>query len=271
MKKLMATVAGFALVSSVALANYQMRQNDEGIEFRNFNEARTEAFELDRHSLIKMDRYARHYDDFLGDVLADEWTPNSGTVAADPAITSNSINGELGIISSFTNAGYAADGAQINSALNYQADQGGLVMEAYVKPSSTTSQTIFIGFTDSASLEQPLNFSTGVATQASATDAVGFLFDSVNTTQQWYGVGVDTGVTATAVATGISMTAAYKTFKVAVDTSGNATMYIDGDLVATIGDALSATVQLTPIVSVQSNDAVTTTVSVDYLQAQQKR
>jgi hypothetical protein len=218
------------------------------------------------------------FDDFMGDALnTDLYTVTEGTDSAtsDAAIVTNAVNGILRITSGNAGTGLAADGVFVGSALHWEADNGGLTFETKLNLSAITTCQVFLGFSDTvATLEMPIDSAGSVNTiTTTATDAVGFFFDTDMSTDTWWCAGVANGTDATHVSSGVSPTAATdQTFRITVDTSGNAKFYIDGAYVGAVANAVTATVNLTPCIVVNLLSTTTSfTVDVDYLYVSQNR
>lgn len=212
------------------------------------------------------------FDDFLGDVIADQWDLQEGTDSATgaAAILAGGIGGVLRITTGDAGTGLAADMEQITQALQWQASNGNLVMEVRAKLSAITVCYVFIGFTDlAASLEAPIESASSANTLTSnATDAVGFMFDTRMSTDNWWLVGVKADVDATHQDTTFAPVAdTYATFRVEVDSTGIATFYYNGTAVGTaMAAAITAATDLTPTINVSKTaTAASMTMDVDYV------
>ncbi len=212
------------------------------------------------------------FDDFLGDVIADQWDLQEGTDSAtgSAAILAGGIGGVLRITTGDAGTGLAADMEQITQALQWQASNGNLVMEVRAKLSAITVCYVFIGLTDlAASLEAPIESAASADTiTTNATDAVGFMFDTRMATDNWWLVGVKADTDATKQDMGAAPVAdTYATFRIEVDTSGTATFYYNGTQVGTaMANALTAATDLTPSINVSKTaTAASMTMDVDYV------
>lgn len=210
------------------------------------------------------------FDDFLGDVIEDGWSAAKG---ADPqgviATIQAGVSGLVRLTSGDVGDTFANDGSSLTHELNWKANQGNLVAEFKFTPvSSVASVAYFIGLSDAkatGTLEAPFTLS-GTTFTSNATDAVGFVFDTAATTDTWRCVGVKADTDATAVDTSLAPvadTAAF--FRVEVDSAGNATFYINDAKFGPIANAVTATVALTPIVTVVTRTTATKSVDVDYV------
>lgn len=212
------------------------------------------------------------FDDFLGDVLADQWDLQEGTDSAtgDAAVLAGGIGGVLRITTGDAGTGLAADMEQITQALQWQASNGGLTFQARVKLSAITTCYAFLGFTDlAASLEAPIESAASANTLTSnASNAVGFMFDTRMTDDNWWLVGVAANTDATHQDTEIAPTAdEYQTFRIEVTSAGVATFFINGVQVGTaMTGAVTAATDLTPTINVSKTSvAASMTMDVDYV------
>ena len=220
------------------------------------------------------------FDDFLGDVIADQWNATEGTDSAtsDAAILAGGIGGVLRLTTGDAGTGLAADTEQLNQALQWQASNGGLTFQTRLKMSAITTCWAYIGFTDTVTgLEAPATLSATTFT-TTATDAVGFMFDTTATVDTWRMVGVKADVDAMTDATSKFSTDTapvadtYATFRIEVDTSGNATFFYNGNRVGYLANAVTAATDLTPIISVSKvSVAASMTMDVDYVYVAQDR
>lgn len=210
------------------------------------------------------------FDDFLGDVVADQWNLVEGTDGAtsDAAILAGGIGGVLRITTGDAGTGLAADLIQMNQALQWQASNGDLVFQTRLKLSAITTCSVFVGFTDTVSLEAPVIGATGTTITTNATDAVGFLFDTTLTAVKWHLVGVANDVDATFQNSGVAPVAAqYQTLRVEVSSTGVAVFFINGVQVGTaMSGAVTPATDLTPVVGGgKLSVAASMTIDVDYV------
>lgn len=216
------------------------------------------------------------FDDFEGDVIKDQWNYTEGTDSAtsDAAVLAGAAGGVLRMTTGDAGTGLAADLCQLSSFLNWKAANGDLVAEARVKPSAITNCYMFFGFTDLITLEAPVeSAASGNTLTSNATDAVGFMFDTRMTADNFWAVGVKNDVDPTAVNTNVAPVAAeWVTLRVVVDSLGNALFSINGIEVAYVANAVTPSVALTPTVAVSKTSvAASMTLDVDYVGASMKR
>jgi hypothetical protein len=213
------------------------------------------------------------YDDFLGDAInTDLYTFTEGTDSATSAaaIVSGGVGGVLRLTTGDAGTGYAADAEQMTGHLQYKANAGGLVFEARLKLSAITTCQAFVGFTDDATtLEIPIDSAASANTiTTTATDAVGFFFDTDMTTDDWWIAGVANGTDATHQDTGFAPVAdTYETLRIEVGTDGSAVFFRNGKQVGTkMTGAVTATVALCPVITVSKLSVTASmTLDIDYL------
>ena len=227
-----------------------------------------------------VDKKARLFDDFFGDLLADEWAVVEG---ADTA-TSNALivnepdcPGALHLITGDSSTlTYAGNGIQVTSGAfyNWKAANGGLRFETRIKISAITTTAFFVGFTDVGTFEAPIESAGSANTlTTNATDAVGFMFDTRMTDDNIWLVGVANDVDATAVDSAIAPVAdTFITLAFEVNADGDATFYINGAAVGRVADAVTASVALTPTIAATSLvESSTRTVTCDYIEVEMDR
>jgi hypothetical protein len=222
-------------------------------------------------ALLTGSTYVRLFDDFLGDVIADQWSAAQGTDGQGAIAAINAQAGGAIRLTSGDTTVVAESLSSLTHALNWKANQGGLVFEAKVTPvSAVTTVSYFIGLTDvlaTTTLEEPATLTTATITY-NAADAVGFLYDTAATTDVFYGVAVKaTAGTAfaNAVVGALPVAGTAITFRIELSATGAASFYVDGVLLGTIAAAVTATVALTPIISVMARTTATRSIDVDYI------
>lgn len=211
------------------------------------------------------------WDDFIGDAMDAKWNIVEGTDSATSAesILAGGIGGVLRLTTGDAGTGLAADQIQLTQALQWQASNGDLVFEARAKISQITECWVFLGFTDVVTLEAPVISAASANTiTTNATDAVGFMFDTRMSTDNWWLVGVANDVDATAQNMGAAPVAdTYATFRIEVTSAGVATFYYNGTAVGSaMTGALTAATDLTPTIGVSKTATATSmTMDIDYL------
>ena len=216
------------------------------------------------------------FDDFLGDVVADQWNAVEGTDSAtsDFAILAGGIGGVARLTTGDAGTGIAADMEQITQALQWQASNGDLVFQARLKLSAITTCHAFLGFTDLVTFEAPVIAAGAASITTNASDAVGFMFDTTLTNKTWHLVGVANDVDATFQNSTVAPVAAqYQTFRIEVTAAGVATFFINGVQVGTsMTGAVTPATDLTPTLCVSKlSVAASMTMDVDYVHVSMDR
>lgn len=220
------------------------------------------------------------FDDFTQGFNTTIWQAVEGTDSATSAaaILSGGIGGVLRLTTGDAGTGYAADAEQITQhALMWQASNGNLVFEARVKLSAITTCYAFLGFTDTvaAALEAPIESAGSANTlTTNAADAVGFMFDTRMTDDNWWLTGVAGNTDAVAQNSGFAPVAGtYETLRVEVTPDGDAVFYRNGRQVGTLmSDAITAATDLTPVFTVSKTSVTASmTMDVDYVYVGMKR
>ncbi len=221
---------------------------------------------------------AAHFDDFLGSAqvfgttVVNGWLSRKGTTnAVDWTVTAapgGTVVGKVGD----TTASMAVSGVQLDSGLDWKANQGDVVFQARVKTGIITNIAIFIGLTDQvAALEMPIHSAASANTiTTNADDAVGFFFDTSMTADTWWLAGVKATTDATHQNTGFAPVAdTYETFRIELGADGSAVFYRNGVQVGTkMDNAVTATVALTPVIAAFNRttaNGATTIVTADYI------
>jgi hypothetical protein len=173
----------------------------------------------------------RLVDDFFGDSLDPRWNGvngSDGTVVAPGIATGVAAANGVALLSSGTNVGgtMTLNGVQLESQLNWLVSKGGLAFEARVRiPGIATNAAWFLGYTDSvAVLEMPFTLAAGNVLTSTASNAVGFLYDTASDDpDNWWAVGVANDVDATKQNLGVAPSTVFETLRVDVNRSGVAT------------------------------------------------
>ena len=217
------------------------------------------------------------FEDFLGDVVPDQINVVEGTDSAtsDFAVLASGNGGIGRFTTGDAGTGLAADMPQLTSFLNWKAANGNLCFEARFKMSRITLAYAFLGFTDVITLEAPIVSAASADTiTTTATDAVGFLFDTRMATDVWHLVGVANDVDATRQATAFAPVAdTYETFRIELSATGVAAFYRNGVQVGVaMSGAVTPSVALTPTVAVGNvSGTASFTADLDYLHTSMTR
>lgn len=198
---------------------------------------------------------------------------NSGTAAIVVA-----QRGGVGGLVTGTSSG---NRSAFTTGLNYLVSDGSVVVQWRVKNvTAVTTRALFVGLSDTVSLENPIEIS-GTTFTSNATDAVGFVYDTDATTDVWYTAGVNTdsdkgGTAVTINGSTVAPTAdVYENFRIEVNPEGDATLYYGKDngdqtvqgwqQVAFIENAVASTALLTPYCLIETRTTAAATAYVDSL------
>ena len=194
----------------------------------------------------------------------------SDAQAADPVISGNALSLVSGDDSTGT---FAVNGSQAIGDTGYTLSAGPVFIEAKVKISAITNVQAYFGLTDQkVALEIPIESAGSADTLTSnATDAVGFMFDTRMTTDNIWLVGVNNDVDETAENSALAFVAdTYKILRIEINTSGDATFYIDGVAIGTVmTTACRTSVPLYPTLCVSESALASRTMTADYLYVRQ--
>src|SRR3990167_2986073 len=220
---------------------------------------------------------ARLYDDFLGqEIDGYRWQNKLGSDAnvVAPIVLASQTNGIVRMVTgSDAGATMAINGVQLQSDLNLKSNKGGLVFECRVMMDAITSVCVYVGLTDQiAALEMPFTLS-GTTLTSNATNAVGVLFDTDATTDDWWLVGVAADVDTTHQDAGVAPVAStLETWRIDVSATGTATFYRNGTLIGTaMAAAVTASAGLTPVVAAFSRTTTVRNIDVDHVLVQAQR
>lgn len=219
------------------------------------------------------------FDDFLAQTATEAdgpWIYNSGTdaQAIDPA-TAAAEGGVIVLTTGNADGTTAADGSQLVCSIPVQADSGNLVVEARLHiNTAVTDISVNFGLTDVTTLEEPFTIS-GTTITSTATDAVCFVYDTAQTTDEWYACGVDgdTDATGNGLTGTAPVAAVYQVLRIEVDSDGErALFYIDGVLVKTLtASVCDASTNLYATVIANATTTTSKTVDVDYIKISHDR
>jgi hypothetical protein len=219
----------------------------------------------------------KYYDDFDQWSLAPYWNTRLGTDGScAAALTSTSSRGGRLLIASGADAAgtFAANGVQVHGRAIHRAEAGPIDVEFGCRPvSNTANMAYFVGLTDEdQALEMPAVLDTLDVMIATASNFVGFLFDTAADAPQefWHAVSKKSTGTEQKLNLNLAPTlfvAAQTTrMRIIVNDDGDADFYMDGVLVASFTNAVATTETLCPIVAVFSRAATSRKFSVDHFQ-----
>jgi hypothetical protein len=216
-------------------------------------------------------------DDFLGEEIDGyKWQSLIGTDAEcrQAVVLSDQIGGVVRLTTGDdAAASMAVNGTQLQSRLNWKAEQGGLVCEFRLAIDTITTVCVFLGLTDQVSaLEMPFTLS-GTTLTSNASNAVGVLFDTDATTDDWWLVGVAADVDATKQDSAVAPTAGtFETWRIELSATGAATFYRNGSVIGSaMTGAVTASAGLTPVVAAFSRTTSSRNIDVDEVLVQAQR
>jgi hypothetical protein len=209
------------------------------------------------------------FDDFLGDLVADEWAFAKADTGLTGLVIANITNGVVRLTGSETvaaNNPETAGGLTGGLFKQWKADMGGrkggrLRLSARVKaPITAVAEAgrhhLFVGFSDSGGGEMPA-FDTGAGIISQAADVVGFVYGPTSANNTWQCIAAkstagDSGdqlVLPSPVITPVSNV--YDVLEVEIrngisDTGGAAHFWINGKKVATINSPVASGTALSP-------------------------
>jgi len=235
---------------------------------------------LEQFNFIVPNQTCQFFYDFHEAAIVEADSPfifNSGSddLAIDPAINAQK-GGVLRVTAGDGDGTAAVDGSQVVLALPFKAEYGGLVAECRLKITDVSECSVFVGFTDVTSLEEPASVS-GTTVTTNASDAVGFVYDTAMTTDEWWAVGVagDTDATGNGTLSVAPADATYQTLRVEVGSDGeSASFYVDDVLVGSLTANVvtpSTAVYFTVFANGNGSNAAAATVDVDYIWVQHSR
>lgn len=216
-----------------------------------------------------------YFTDFLGDQLEDELLAGVGSGTGNAVALSIGINGRVEIKTSSANAAIGANGSSLGlGALNWRANQGGLMMETRLQIDNVASVLLFVGFTDTlgSTVEAPIYLATADI-DSDATDACGIVFDTNGSTAQWAHGGVKADVdTVPAYIGSAPVAATYYKLRVEVSAAGAVQGFVnDVPIGPPVANAVTASTPLVPIIFVANRTGSVRNVLVDYLHVQANR
>jgi len=206
-------------------------------------------------------------DDFLGDLIADQYAANADGGGASAIVAA--VGGTVGITTAATND----NKSELTAELNWAASKS-VIFEARVTVDAITTVNFEVGLNDAKTEgATTLPFSDNDTPTAVATNAVMVGFDTdASTNTNLTALVVKAGV-AQALDLGVAPVAAtYNIIRIETNTDGDADFFVDGVYKGSLADAVTAATALTPYMGVQNRTTVITRkLTVDYLHLYQDR
>lgn len=217
------------------------------------------------------------FDDFLGDLIADEWNAAEGDTGHNAIAVQPLSNGVLRMHMSSTAAKTVAAYNVLNHGLfpQWKAKQGNLRMSARVKLSNEDGANVFIGFADTGAalmVIRDTGSNTGVPLSA-VSNCVGWLYSGGDASPSgaWRGVACNTDTVATPVAGVAPTNNVYDVLEFEIGDTGAggdgkiARFYQNGVLKGSITSPVLATRVMTPVVSAFSSEDTGNLVDIDFI------
>ena len=205
----------------------------------------------------------RIFDHFLGTMNSDLWTAaqaSSATAFAYNAQEDGALRGGSADDSS-------ADISVVYHRLLWKSESGNLIMEARVKPVTSLSLMYFIGFSDAATAEKPLDYNGGSFT-STADDAAGLYYAGGESSATWRcgGTANTTDSTQTAVSSVFNpVVGTWQTLRVLLNPDGQGSFYIDGNIIIeNVANCVTAATAVMPFIMI-CDDGAAGSLDVDYI------
>jgi len=217
-----------------------------------------------------------YFDDFLGDLIADEWNYAEADTGHDAAAVRAQTNGVVRLHLSSSAAKTSAASAVLNHGLfpQWKANQGNLRMTARLKINDLTGANVFIGFADTGATQMPVYDTGATAGQISpASNAVGFLYSGGAGTPStaWRGVAVNVDTDKTAVAGAAPTANTYDVLEIILGDTGSGN---DGDIAyfrqngvlkGSIKNPVLSTRAMVPVLAAFASEDTGNQVDLDYI------
>jgi hypothetical protein len=219
------------------------------------------------------------FDDFLGDLVGDEWNfdeNDTGAVDISGAVAAGT-NGIFRLAFVANSAPTPLNHGLINTGLfpQWKAKQGNLRFAARIKIDDLTGANVFAGFADTGAGQQPL-YDTGDdagVPLALSSSAVGFLYSggAGSPSTAWRGVAVNADTVATPIAGADPTDNVYTVLEIEFGDTGAggdgkiARFWQDGVLKGAISNPVPAARAMVPVVSAFKSESNAVNVDIDYL------
>jgi hypothetical protein len=216
------------------------------------------------------------FDDFLGDLVGDEWNyaeTDTGANASGTVVAGT--NGIFRIAAAATVVKTAAgNNAQINGGLpQWKPDQGRMRVGARLRISALTGANVFVGFADTGAALMPV-YDTGGGIISTVSNAVGWLYSggAASPSTVWRGVKVNADSVGSSTVTGDAPTAnLYDVLEVELGDTGSkpggdiAYFYQNGVLKGSLANPVLQTRAHTPTVAEFVSETTAFNVDVDWI------
>ena len=223
------------------------------------------------------------FDDFLGDVIADQWNSAEGDTGHDTVAVQAVTNGVARMHLSSSAAKTAASYAVLNHGLfpQWKANQGDLRMAARIKINDEDGANVFIGFADTGAAQMPIRDTgdDGGVPLAAASNCVGFLYSGGDGSPStaWRGVACNADTVATPISGDAPTNNVYDVLEIIFgDTGGGgdgdvAYFRQNGVLKGSISNPIVTTRAMVPVVAAFASEDTGNVVDVDYINISARR
>lgn len=218
------------------------------------------------------------FDDFLAGAVDARISSTGGAGANTEVATkiANSLSGEITMKSSTVDGNHSQNATMLTlDELNFQADQGGMAVEARVHIDNIVDAAFMLGFTDviSSTVELPVYVLSGDV-DSDADNACCIGFDTDATTDEFFQAGVKATADTALVLSGSAPTnGTYVVLRLEVNAAGGIQGYIDGTPIAggITANAITSGTSVTPYLVVANRGGAARILTVDYFRAEQNR
>lgn len=217
------------------------------------------------------------FDDFLGDVIADQWNQASGDTGHTTIAVQAATNGIARMHLSSTAAKTAAAYSVLNHGLfpQWKAKQGNLRMSVRVKIDNEDGANVFIGFADTGAAQMVIRDTgdDGLVPLSAASNCVGWLYSGGDGSPSgaWRGVACNADTVATPISGAAPVNNVYTVLEFELGDTGAggdgkvARFFQDGVFKGSITSPVLATRVMTPVVSAFASEDTGNLVDIDYI------
>jgi hypothetical protein len=218
--------------------------------------------------------YVVAFDDFLGDVIADQWNSAEGDTGHDAVAVRAQTNGVARLHMSSTAAKTPAGYIILNTGLfpQWKSNQGKLRIAGRLKVGETTltGANVFFGLTDTGASQMPIyDTGGGSGTPLSpASNAVGWLLSrgAASPSTVWRGVAVNADTDATPISGDAPTLNTYDVLEIEIQDSGNvAVFYQNGVIKGVINSPVLSTRGMVPVLAAFSSESTGNVVDLDWI------
>lgn len=224
-----------------------------------------------------------YFDDFLGDLIADEWNTAEGDTGHNAIAVQAVTNGVARMHLSSTAAKTAAAYSVLNHGLfpQWKANQGNLRMSARLKIDNEDGANVFVGFADTGAAQMAIRDTgdDGGLPLAAASNLVGWLYSGGDGSPStaWRGVTCNADTVATPISGDDPTNNVYTVLEFELSDTGAggdgkvAKFYQDGVLKGAISDPVLATRAMVPVLSAFASEDTGNVIDLDFINCSANR